>query len=180
MKTLYTASFGSPIGHIQIASTEEGLAYLSLPRASGRGLMGWHQRHRADHVVRAGYQPNRDAIAQVGEYLEGKRQEFDLALDLAGTAFQLLVYRELAAIPYGQWCSYSDVANRLKHPTAVRAVAAATSSNPIPLVVPCHRVLASTGQTQGYAGGLDLMKKLLAMENAVYPGHERSDQLQLI
>ena len=169
MNTIYTASFESPIGHLTVASTLAGLACLVLPRATGRGLVGWCQRHEPDAELRAGYEPNRVAIRQIGEFLDGKRELFDLPLDLRGTPFQLEVYREVATIPHGEWRSYAEVARRLKRPKAFRAVGAANAVNPIPLVIPCHRVVASSGQLQGYAGGLTLKARLLAMENASRP-----------
>ena len=103
-------------------------------------------------------------VAQVLEYLEGKRRSFDLPLDLHATPFQRAVYDELLRIPYGEKRSYADVARAIGKPRAVRAVGAANGANPIPLVVPCHRVIASDGHLGGYGGGLPLKKHLLAME----------------
>jgi len=173
MRTIYTASFDSAIGQLTVASSDEGLAYVALPRANGRGLMGWHKRHCPDTTLREGFEPNRAAIAQICEYLDAKREVFELPLDLRGTPFQLAVYEEVAAIPYGESSSYRDIAERVERPTAVRAVGAANGANPIPLVIPCHRVVASSGQLQGYAGGVALKAKLLAMEQASKPGQVR-------
>ena len=94
---------------------------------------------------------------------------FDLDLDLRATPFQLSVYQILGKIPYGEAISYTEVARRLGRPSAVRAVGAANGSNPLPLIVPCHRVVAADGQLQGYAGGVDLKARLLAMESATRP-----------
>ncbi len=173
MRTIYTASFDSSIGRLTVASSGEGLAYVALPRANGRGLMGWHKRHCPDSILREGFEPNRTAIAQISEFLEAKREEFALPLDLRGTPFQLAVYEEVAAIPYGESRSYRDIAERVDRPAAVRAVGAANGANPIPLVIPCHRVVASSGGLQGYAGGLELKAKLLAMEQTSKPGQVR-------
>ncbi|MBW2384413.1 MAG: methylated-DNA--[protein]-cysteine S-methyltransferase [Deltaproteobacteria bacterium] len=170
MTRIHTARFDSSIGTLTVASSELGLAYVALPRANGRGLAGWQQRHAADAKLAKGYEPNREAIGQILEFLAGKRQAFDLRLDLRGTPFQVDVYAEVAAIPYGESCSYADVAQKLGRPTAVRAVGAANGANPIPLVIPCHRVVAKSGQLQGYAGGLELKAKLLAMESNAQPG----------
>ncbi len=175
METIHTASFDSSIGQLSVASTQSGLAHLALPCAAGRGLAGWRQSHYPQAELREGYEPNRVAIQQISEFLDGKREIFDLPLDLRGTAFQVEVYREVAAVPYGEWRSYAEVARRLGRPKAFRAVGAANAVNPIPLVIPCHRVLASNGQLQGYAGGLALKARLLAMENA-----SRPDQGQLL
>ena len=164
-----TTRFDSPIGELTLASTEKGLAYLGLPRANGRGFAGWHRRHAQKEEVADGSELNRCAMGQVMEFLDGKRQSFDLELDLRATPFQLSVYQVLDEIPYGEAISYAEVARRLGRPSAVRAVGAANGSNPIPLIVPCHRVVAADGQLHGYAGGVDLKARLLAMESATRP-----------
>ncbi len=163
-ETVHVAEFEAPIGALRLASTAAGLAYLELPHPSGRGLEGWLARCAPDARVVDAFAPNRIAAAQVIEYLEGKRTEFDLPLDLRGTPFQRAVWEALLAIPYGETRSYGDVARCVARPRAVRAVGAANGSNPVPLVVPCHRVIASGGKLGGYGGGLDLKGRLLAME----------------
>ena len=173
MRTIHTASFETPFGAFTVASTEAGLAFVALPCANGRGLVGWQRRHASELRLAPGFEPNRIAIAQISKYLEGKRCAFDLPLDLRGTAFQLDVYRAVAAIPFGETRSYTEIAEAVGRPTATRAVGAANGANPIPLVVPCHRVVASNGQLQGYAGGLDLKARLLALENDARPGPEQ-------
>jgi O-6-methylguanine DNA methyltransferase len=167
--TLYTAGIDSPIGKLTLASTERGLAYVTLPRENGSGLMGWQRRHAPETTVQAGYEANQRAAVQLCEFLEGKREVFDLPLDLRATDFQQLVYREVAAIPYGEWKTYGDIAKQIGRPTAVRAVGAANGANPLPIVVPCHRVLGSKGDLHGYSGGLDLKAKLIAMERSTSP-----------
>ena len=166
MDVLYTADFDSPIGLLRIASTEKGLAHVQLPHANGRGFDGWRTRHAAGVSVKPGFEPNRTHVTQILEFLEGKRAAFELELDLRATPFQLDVYREVARIPHGEVLSYRDVAVAVGRPNATRAVGAANGANPIPLVVPCHRVIGSSGQLQGYGGGLDLKARLLAMEQA--------------
>ena len=103
------------------------------------------------------------------EYLEGRRTAFDLPLDLRGTEFQLRVWAALRGIPYGETRSYREVARALQRPRAVRAVGSANGANPLPLVIPCHRVVASDGKLGGYGGGLALKAKLLAMERSQHP-----------
>lgn len=169
MGIVHTARFESPIGELTLASTEKGLAYVGLPRANGRGFAGWHRRHAGQTAVSDDFEPNRRAISQLQEFLEGKRQTFDLTLDLRATPFQLDVYRVLEEIEYGESVSYAEVARRMGRPTAMRAVGAANGANPIPLVIPCHRVVAADGQLHGYAGGRDLKARLLAMESAGRP-----------
>lgn len=164
MGIVHTAHFDTPIGAMFAASTERGLAYLELPHASGRGFRGWLPRALPDTDCREAFQPNRAAVAQILEYLEGKRRDFQLPLDLRATPFQRSVYDELLRIPYGETRSYADVARCIGRPRAVRAVGTANGANPIPLVVPCHRVIASGGHLGGYGGGLPLKRQLLAME----------------
>lgn len=166
MGTLYDTKIDTSIGRLRVASSERGLAYIELPRASGRGFAGWRMRHAPDDVVESAFEPNREACIQLDEFLNAKRQVFDLPLDLRGTPFQLQVYAAVEAIPYGETLSYADVAQAVDRPAAVRAVGAANGANPVPLVIPCHRVVASSGQLQGYAGGLELKQRLLAMETA--------------
>ena len=167
METVYVAEFDSPIGTLRIASTERGLAYLGLPRSGGRGFAGWLAR--AAHAARReeAFAPNRDAIRQVLAYLGGKRTAFDLPLDLRGTPFQRAVWQQLLAIPYGATRSYADVARAIGSPRAVRAVGSANGANPVPIVVPCHRVIAAGGKLGGYGGGLELKRRLLAMEQSL-------------
>ncbi len=164
MEIVHTARADSPIGTLRLASTSAGLAYVELPRASGRGLSGWLRRHVPGAKVVEGFAPNRVAIRQIQEYLDGKRTEFDLDLDLRGTAFQLEVWSALRDIPYGETRSYAEQAKVVGRPRAVRAVGTANGANPLSLVVPCHRVIATGGKLGGYGGGLDLKARLLAME----------------
>jgi O-6-methylguanine DNA methyltransferase len=104
------------------------------------------------------------AALQLEEYFGGRRKVFDLPLDLRGTEFQLSVWCALRQIPFGETRSYAEVARAIGSPRAVRAVGAANGSNPVPIIVPCHRVVASGGGLGGYGGGLDLKRKLLDLE----------------
>ncbi len=166
VQTVHTAQFESPIGSLRVASTDAGLAYLELPHASGRGLGGWLRRCAPGADCVEAFAPNRPAIRQILEYLKGKRTEFDLPLDLRGTEFQRSVWQALLEIPYGEVRSYREIAGAVGRPRAVRAVGAANGSNPVALVVPCHRVIAADGKLGGYGGGLDLKARLLAMERS--------------
>ena len=106
----------------------------------------------------------RQAVAQLRAYFGGELRDFDLALDMQGTEFQRRVWRELQNIPYGETRSYSLVAHTIGAPKAVRAVGAANGRNPIPIVVPCHRVIGAGGSLVGYGGGLPLKRFLLDLE----------------
>lgn len=106
------------------------------------------------------------AVRQLEEYFDGRRREFDLPLEAEGTEFQKRVWRELSRIPYGKTCTYRDVAKRIKQDKAVRAVGTANGRNPLCIIVPCHRVIASGGGLGGYTAGLEIKQKLLDIENA--------------
>jgi methylated-DNA-[protein]-cysteine S-methyltransferase len=105
-----------------------------------------------------------EATRQLRSYFAGELQEFNLPLDLQGTDFQLRVWQQLRKIPYGETRSYSEIAQEIHAPKAVRAVGAANGANPISIVVPCHRVIGSSGKLVGYGGGLPMKKRLLALE----------------
>ena len=165
MEIVHTAQVDSPIGTLRLASTSAGLAFVELPCHSGRGMQGWLRTCVPEAKVVEGFAPNQQAILQIVEFLNGKRQEFELPLDMRGTAFQVEVWSALRDIPYGETRSYADMANTLGRPKAVRAVGTANGANPLSLVVPCHRVVNKGGKLGGYAGGLDLKRKLLAMES---------------
>jgi O-6-methylguanine DNA methyltransferase len=167
MEIVHRAEFETPIGSMLCATTERGLAYVQLPRASGRGFADWLRRQAAGAELRTGFAPNQAAIQQIREYLDGKRSEFELPLDLRGTDFQRRVWAALLEIPYGQTRSYGDVTRDIGVPLrAARAVGTANGSNPCAIVVPCHRVIASGGKLGGYGGGLPLKRRLLALERA--------------
>ncbi|HSW50976.1 MAG TPA: methylated-DNA--[protein]-cysteine S-methyltransferase [Bryobacteraceae bacterium] len=105
-----------------------------------------------------------EAARQLEAYFAGSRKVFDLPLDLRGTAFQRSVWRELLGIPFGQTRTYAEVARAIGSPRAVRAVGAANGANPVPIIVPCHRVVASGGGLGGYGGGVQLKRRLLELE----------------
>jgi O-6-methylguanine DNA methyltransferase len=163
METFHLAEFESPIGALRLLSTASGVAYLELPHANGRGLAGWLSRHAQHAKTVEAFAPNRTAILQVLEYLGGKRTCFALPLDLRGTPFQRAVWRELLRIPYGETRTYQAIARAVGEPQAARAVGGANGANPLALIVPCHRVVASQG-LGGYGGGLALKRRLLALE----------------
>ena len=164
MEILHYADIDTELGRLRAVSSSRGLVYVELPNASGRGLAGWMETHASGAKLLEGYAPNRAAGRQLTEFAEGKRKTFDLSLDLRGTAFQIAVYDEVARIPFGETASYSEIAERIGRPKAVRAVGAANGRNPLPIVVPCHRVIGSTGDLTGFGGGLDTKEALLRHE----------------
>ena len=166
-ETIHWSEFDSAIGTMRIASSERGVVYLELPMENGRGFRGWMERHAKKAQLVEAFKPNRAYIAQIAEYLAGKRRDFDIPLDVRATEFQAAVYDEVTRIGYGELRSYGDVAKAVGRPKAVRAVGAANGANPIAIIIPCHRVIASSGQLQGYGGGLELKARLLAMEQSL-------------
>jgi methylated-DNA-[protein]-cysteine S-methyltransferase len=154
--TSYT-TMKSPIGPLHLVGDEGGLRLVHF--ATGRRPKSPQRDWIEDKA------PFKETIRQLNAYFEGKLQEFDVPLVLDGTAFQLLVWRNLRKIPYGETVSYGQLARRIGSPDAARAVGLANGSNPIPIIIPCHRVIGSNGDLTGFGGGLPVKKKLLALES---------------
>jgi methylated-DNA-[protein]-cysteine S-methyltransferase len=158
-----------------LMASELGLAHVVLPCHVDSWLESYHKAHPwiqgiEDLERLAPY------IEQVNQYLAGQRCEWTIPLDVSGTPFQLLVWKALREIPYGSVRSYREIAESINRPSAVRAVAGAVARNPLPLVIPCHRVIGSNGTLTGFQGGLRLKAHLLQLEGAapVNPaGHQR-------
>jgi len=151
----------SPIGEILVAGDSDGLKYVGFP--SGKGRVEPDASWRLDEK---GFS---DVIGQMAEYFAGTRSEFELKLAPDGTPFQLAVLDALQRIPYGETCSYGDIATLIGKPKAVRAVGAANGRNPLPIIIPCHRVIGSNGSLTGFGGGLPTKRFLLDLERGVRP-----------
>jgi methylated-DNA-[protein]-cysteine S-methyltransferase len=149
----------TPIGPLGIAATEVGLVRVSF----GGHLDGWSEDGPADTLAEVRH--------QIEAYFAGHRRSFDLPLDWSLTSgFQRRVLRELSgAVGFGATVTYGDLAARVDHPEAARAVGIAMATNPLPVVVPCHRVVASGGQLGGFGGGLEMKRWLLTHEGALPP-----------
>jgi methylated-DNA-[protein]-cysteine S-methyltransferase len=147
----------SPVGTLRLWSNGRQLVQIdwSAPKTAPAGT-----RQQSDAVLQRGGE-------QLEEYFAGKRKTFDLPLAPRGTAFQQSVWQALAGIPWGQWRSYGDIARAIGRPRAVRAVGAANGRNPLPIVVPCHRVVGSDGSLTGFAGGLEMKRYLLELEGSL-------------
>ena len=156
---LYASTVGWEGWTFRIVSSQQGLRFLALSAMSFDDLAGkLHARILADDA------PNRAAIDQIHGYLTGKRKTFDLPLDLRGTQFQRDVWTALSAIPYGMTRTYGEMAEQIGRPKAVRAVGQAVGANPVPIVIPCHRVIGHDGHLVGFGGGLPLKERLLSLE----------------
>jgi len=163
---LSTGVVETPLGQIRVAVTESGVARIALPRSSGSGFAGWLRTVYAD-AERVPWLPLLDKLAlELAEYFAGKRREFSLLAQPRGTAFQRAVWREISAIPYGSTLTYSEIARGAGSKNAVRAAGTATGANPVPILIPCHRVIAAHGKLGGFSGGLDAKRRLLALEKA--------------
>jgi len=172
METLRCTNMNSAIGPLFLAASDRGLVALEfdarLPgqqsiRPNPRDLREEKNGFKFEQSSRA-MQPY---LIELEEYLAGKRREFTFPLDLRGTDFQLACWRALLAIPYGETRTYAAIARAVGKPTAFRAVGMANNRNPVAIIVPCHRVIASDGTLCGYGGGLDVKRKLLELEGAL-------------
>jgi O-6-methylguanine DNA methyltransferase len=172
METLSCTTMDSIVGPLFLAASAKGLVALEfdarLPgqqsiRPNPRDLRAENEQQRFE------VDPARMKlfVDQVEKYFSGERREFNFPLDLRGTEFQVSCWRALLAIPYGETRTYADIAKAVGNPKGFRAVGMANNRNPIAIVVPCHRVIASDGTLCGYGGGLDTKRKLLELEGAL-------------
>ena len=153
---MYYCHLDTKIGKLMLVGDDDALCLIALPE----------ERMRRDPEPDWIYneKPFLDARRQLLEYFDGERKEFDLPLRLNGTEFQLSVLEELQRIPYGETTSYGDIAARIGRPKAMRAVGAANGRNPLPIIVPCHRVIGSNGDQTGFGGGIAAKEALLLLE----------------
>jgi O-6-methylguanine DNA methyltransferase len=164
MLSLFYSRMDSPVGPLVIGVSEQGLAIIEFDQGEfpkGRLAQNaqWQESPgRTEQVAR-----------ELREYFHGKRRQFTVPLDLHGTEFQRKCWKTLQKIPYGQTKTYADIARAVGVPQGFRAVGMANHDNPVPIIVPCHRVLASDGTLGGYGGGLDVKRKLLELEGALQP-----------
>jgi len=153
----YYSWFESPVGPLLLAGTKAGLNLVSFSAVTRTKSADseWHE----DSAVFT------EVVDQLKSYFAGERKAFDLPLVLEGTTFQERVWTALQNIPYGETVSYKVLAERVGSPKAVRAVGAANGANPIPIIIPCHRVIGNDGSLTGFGGGLPLKKRLLELES---------------
>jgi methylated-DNA-[protein]-cysteine S-methyltransferase len=164
---LYSAEYASPFGNLIVAVDEGGaLVRVVLPN---------EPEYWQIEIISKGYQVQQDmgrlapVLTQLDEYFHMQRRTFDLPLRPIGTAFRLKVWAALQTIPYGVTISYKELAERIDNPNAIRAVGQANGVNPIPIVIPCHRVIGADGSLTGFGGGLELKAQLLRLEGANLP-----------
>jgi O-6-methylguanine DNA methyltransferase len=181
MEIIHSTMFNSPVGPLFLAASASGLVALEFDaRLPGQQTIRPNPRDLRSENSATGNEPKDTGVQfeesahalapyvrELEEYFAGQRREFSFALDLRGTDFQLACWRALLKIPYGETRSYANIARAVGCPTGFRAVGMANNRNPIAIVVPCHRVIASDGTLCGYGGGLDIKRKLLELEGAL-------------
>ena len=172
MEALKSTVFTSPVGPLFMAVSARGLVALEFDaRLPGQQTIRPNPRDLRAEKRRVTFEESAAALRpyaqELEEYFAGTRRQFSFALDLRGTDFQLACWRALLAIPYGETRTYADIARAVGRPQGFRAVGMANNRNPVAIVVPCHRVIASDGTLCGYGGGLDLKRRLLELEGAL-------------
>jgi methylated-DNA-[protein]-cysteine S-methyltransferase len=159
METLFYLRTPSPVGHLFLAASSRGLVRLEFEGREQKLSLDTTQLEESKRALSP-------YLQELNEYFAAKRREFSLPLDLRGTDFQLACWHALLEIPYGETRSYRDIAQAIGHPHAYRAVGMSNNRNPVAVIVPCHRVIASSGSLCGYGGGLDIKRQLLDLEQA--------------
>ena len=155
---LYYTTFDSPFWEIILVGNEDGLTHLHMETGKGKRTFIIQEEWQRDDAM------FEKAKVQVMEYMQGQRERFDVSLNPQGTPYQKQVWQALCDIPYGEVRTYKEIATAIGNPKASRAVGMANSKNPIPLIVPCHRVIGSTGKLTGFAHGLEAKETLLNFE----------------
>jgi methylated-DNA-[protein]-cysteine S-methyltransferase len=165
MKTYFYKLAKTPVGELKLVASDSGLAAILWENDDPSRVRLQGAVEREDHPVLL------DAQRQLAEYFTGTRRAFELKLDFQGTQFQREVWAALLTIPYGETRTYTQIARQIGKPEAVRAVGAANGRNPISIIAPCHRVIGANGSLTGFAGGLEIKARLLALESP-QPGLE--------
>lgn len=165
MNTIYWTHFIHDEWKLYMAATETGICYIGSPNKPYEEMEAWLTKHFPKHEQ----VENGGALAtymnEIKEYLDGTRRDFHMPVDLKGTVFQLAIWDALTKIPYGEKRSYSQIADLINNPAAIRAVGAAIGANPVLITIPCHRVVGKNGTLTGYRGGLEMKERLLTLEN---------------
>lgn len=164
--SVVTTQIETAIGPIQLAATETGLCKIALGDETPESFEAWLTRHVGPAVPAPETTALERAAEQLKAYLEGELEAFDLPLDLRGTPFQKMVWNTVATLPFGRTTTYGQIASQIGKPNASRAVGAANGANPLPIIVPCHRVIGGNGDLCGYGGGLHIKRTLLDLEGA--------------
>jgi len=150
--------------NLYIAATKKGLCYVGSQNKQFEEMSVWAEKRFPDSPLVEDREKLLSFAAELIEYFDGNRKDFTVPFDYHGTEFQVAVWNALCEIPFGETRVYSDIANRINKPAAVRAVGAAIGANPVLITVPCHRVVGKNGSLTGYRGGLEMKTRLLKLE----------------
>ena len=164
LENLYWAHLKYEHWDIYIAATKDGISFVGSQEAGFEELEKWAKKRIPNYKLQEEVNMLEPYMICLIDYLRGRNKEFNLQLDLRGSAFQQLVWKELQKVEYGQTVSYSDIAEAINRSSSVRAVASAIGANPILIIVPCHRVIGKSGKISGYRGGIEMKKELLDLE----------------
>jgi O-6-methylguanine DNA methyltransferase len=167
--TITLGTIETPLGLLGAVFSQNGLCQLTFAREGNRACAAWARRW-APHAPVIHDDPRLELLAaELNDYLEGRQRSFTMLLDPRGTPFQREVWRALIGIGYGETRVYSALAAAIGRPNAIRAVGAANGANPIPILIPCHRLIGKDGSLVKYGGGLELKRRLLELEGASFP-----------
>ncbi|MEH6949101.1 methylated-DNA--[protein]-cysteine S-methyltransferase [Bacillus sp. JJ634] len=163
-QAVFWSSFVYENWKFYLAATSNGLCYVGSPNKSFEEVKEWAKRRFSNFELIEDDRELQPYIEELLEYFEGKRASFTFPMDIQGTSFQQEIWNALNEIPYGETFTYSQIAEMIRKPSAVRAVGTAIGANPILISVPCHRVIGKNGKLTGYRGGLEMKKHLLSLE----------------
>ncbi|KFN03493.1 methylated-DNA--[protein]-cysteine S-methyltransferase [Bacillus clarus] len=163
-KTIYWTLFVHENWQLHVAATSNGLCFIGSQKQTFEELTTWASKKLPQHTLVQSHTRLQPYIKELIEYFEHKRKNFTFPIEAYGTSFQLTVWNALREIPYGKTYSYSNIAEWIQQPKAVRAVGTAIGANPLLITIPCHRILGKNGKLTGFRGGLEMKKELLKLE----------------
>lgn len=161
------SSFTSQIGVVYVASTEKGVCKISIPGQTKKDFIAWMEKRADGGSITESKRKHKAVVDQLNRYFNRKLVKFNVRLDLLGTDFQRTVWKELRRIRYGTSITYKDLAHRVGRPHGAQSVGRANGANPIPIIIPCHRVVGSDSRLVGYAAGIKTKEFLLRLEGAL-------------
>ncbi len=164
MEMLFYITLDSPLGKLLVASSEEGVVRIILPRKEAIDPVAVLGNEFPGSTPVEDYYKNIRVVDELKRYFDGCLRRFSVNLDLRGTGFQRKVWEAVSCVPYGQTRSYGEIAKIIGNPGAARAVGQANRRNPVPIIVPCHRILGANGSLTGFGGGIEMKKRLLELE----------------
>ncbi|MDA0986810.1 MAG: methylated-DNA--[protein]-cysteine S-methyltransferase [Bacteroidetes bacterium] len=165
MNKIYYSVYNYEVGNLKIFSTNKGICYLGLPNQKYELIIKWFKKYFNPFEIIKDDSKNKYIHKELKKYFENKLRRFNCNYDLRGTKFQRKIWVELLKIPFSQIISYKQLAEKINHKKSYRAVGNAIGKNPVAIIIPCHRVIATNGSLGGYSGGIRIKKLLLNLEN---------------